>query len=98
MAKEQRRRLLGGIIDVLIAEIQEAFLHFFKRLLRQALKFVILSVVGTSFVVAGLIFILNSVIGYLGTLMPPWLAMGIGGVITLLIGMIALMPLFLSKR
>jgi uncharacterized membrane protein YhiD involved in acid resistance len=84
---------LQDVITYLLDKTKAPAQEYANRVLAKLVRLVLVTVVGVSFLAAGLIFFLIAIITYLSQLMTAWLAWGIVGLITALIGSVLLLLL-----
>lgn len=84
---------LQEIIAYLLGKMKVPAQEYANKILSKLVRLIFLTVVGVSFLTAGLIFILIAIVKYLTTIMAVWLAWGIVGLITALIGAVLLLLL-----
>jgi len=84
---------LQDVITYLLDKTKAPAQDYANRVLAKLVRLVLVTVVGVSFLAAGLIFFLIAIITYLSQLMVAWLAWGIVGLITALVGGVLLLLL-----
>lgn len=82
---------LQDAIAFLLDKMKVPAQEYANKIVAKIIKIVFLAVVGVSFLTTGLIFILIAVVTYLTQLMAAWLAWGIVGLVTALVGTVLLL-------
>jgi hypothetical protein len=84
---------LQDVITYLLDKTKVPAQEYANRVLAKLVRLVLVTVVGVSFLAAGLIFFLIAIITYLTLVMPAFLAWGLVGLITALVGTVLLLLL-----
>ena len=79
------------VVDEVSGQLKHAFEAYTRRIIRRAIKVLILCMIGLSFVAVGFVFMLYGTASYLAQFMFSGLAYGLVGLIAALVGAILLL-------
>ena len=85
--------ILEEIKKYLLDQLKVPAQDYASKIMGKIIKQIFLAVVGVSFVTTGLIFLLIGVVAYLSQALSSWMAWGIVGLITALLGAVLLLIL-----